>query len=904
MPTILIGGYYGAGNIGDEAILAAMVDELRARHSDLTFIVTSWEPEKTAGDLLVEAVHWKDINGLLDAALRADLIILGGGGLFFDYWGLNPDTYLRKDSWDITAYGSLPLLAELLNLPCMIYAIGVGPLKTSLARQHTRLAFERSQVATLRDKESLELLAQTGFDFESRRGRIVEVLPDPVFSLSISSQDEESATVFLKGCGVDENAQLLGISLRYWDFGVALNEWLPCIANGLREFFNQNRQAKAILLPFQALGDSSHTNDVVVLEKLAGLINMPERIYLIPKIQTPYFAQALIKHCRVVLGMRLHSLVMGINAGTPVVGLPYDPKIKSILESVGLEDFCCASLTPEANVLSSKIQKAWDTSGEFRLNTRSLQEKLNRDAKKNAAFALDLLSRSQKNELQFPQQFMVQQARQLFQADTSLAQARQINQALAEQLSSSERSAQNFSARLAEIEGSSFWKIAKLYYRLMRETPAKYLYYFYVTWKYEGLRGVLSKSVKRMKTALSVAPGSAFKKKKKILASPEAIEAAEAVKEALSGRTLNGIAIITSAFVFNELYNQRVINLSKYLAGRGWGVVYVAWRWSKSEDMLSIGKEVYKNIFQVPVDMFLENLEAYSSINSGQKYFITEFPHPHFLPAALKLRRSGFKLVYEIIDEWEEFHKVGQASWFNKAVENAFVVNANFLTAVSQPLIEKFSGLRRDIHLSPNGYTPSLLGEKHRGISLKKRMNQGEFHLGYFGHLTESWFDWDFLLKVLDLAGEQNLKLYIHLIGYGEPNIKAKIEKYSKQVKFYGKVHPSKLYEYVTSWDAAMICFKSGKLSEAVDPIKIYEYLYFGLPVIVKGISHLKTFPLTQVVVDEKQAVDALVSLQAGGRRLSAQDSTARERVLAASIWEQRFTDLLEIMENEKWMFL
>jgi glycosyltransferase involved in cell wall biosynthesis len=274
------------------------------------------------------------------------------------------------------------------------------------------------------------------------------------------------------------------------------------------------------------------------------------------------------------------------------------------------------------------------------------------------------------------------------------------------------------------------------------------------------------------------------------------------------------------------------------------------------------------------------------------------------LPAALKLRRSGFKLVYEIIDEWEEFHKVGQASWFNKAVENAFVVNANFLTAVSQPLIEKFSGLRRDIHLSPNGYTPSLLGEKRRGISLKKRLKKSEFHLGYFGHLTESWFDWDFLLKVLDLAHEQGMKLYIHLIGYGEPDIKARIEKYSRQVKFYGKVHPSKLYKYVKSWDAAMICFKSGKLSEAVDPIKIYEYLYFGLPVIVKGISHLKTFPLTQVVADEKQAVDALVSLQARGRRLSAQDSTARERVLAASIWEQRFTDLLEIMENEKWMFL
>lgn len=375
----------------------------------------------------------------------------------------------------------------------------------------------------------------------------------------------------------------------------------------------------------------------------------------------------------------------------------------------------------------------------------------------------------------------------------------------------------------------------------------------------------------------------------------------------LNERSLKGIFMVTSAFVFDEFFNQRVINLSKFLSKQGWGVVYIAWRWSEKEEMLSIGEEVYKNIFQVPVDMFLKNVDAFAQVPYVEKYFVVEFPYPGFFLSGLRLRRNGFKIVYEIIDEWEEFHKVGQAIWFNKSLENTFVINANSVTAVALPLIEKFSGLRQDIYLSPNGYTPALLGEKHRNIAHKKQIQKDEVHLGYFGHLTESWFDWDFLLNVLDLAQKKNFKIYVHLIGYGEPNLREKLASYSDRVKFYGKIHPSELYKYVEKWDAAIIWFRSGKLSEAVDPIKIYEYLYFGLSTIVKGISHLQDLPLTYIVENESQVLDTLITLQNDGLkhlRESPEITLAVEQTLVKSTWEQRFTDLLGILENEKQLLM
>ena len=89
MAIILIGGYYGAQNIGDVAILQCMLHDIRELNSDLKFIVTSWNPDETKKQYCVESFHWNDIPALFSAIQKSDLVILGGGGLFQDYWGID-----------------------------------------------------------------------------------------------------------------------------------------------------------------------------------------------------------------------------------------------------------------------------------------------------------------------------------------------------------------------------------------------------------------------------------------------------------------------------------------------------------------------------------------------------------------------------------------------------------------------------------------------------------------------------------------------------------------------------------------------------------------------------------------------------------------------------------------------
>lgn len=940
MKTILIGGYYGAGNIGDEAILDAMLEAMRARRDDLSFFVTSWNPEETGKQFDVKGIHWKDINALLNAGRQADMIVLGGGGLFQDYWEMDPKSYLRKDASGIVQYGSLPLLAKILGIPCMIYAVGIGPLQSKLGREHTRLAFERCQVASVRDAESLGLLAETGFEVREGAGTLVEVTADPVFALTTSAEDEAAVGEYLRRNQM-EDAEFIGVNLRYWNRPGPIWTWLPYVAEGLTQFLTSNPQLHVALIPFQDDSQNQYNDDASILKNLAPFLPNRERVHLVEKPPTARYAQALIKRCQLVVGMRLHAAILALNEATPVVALSYDPKVASLMKQAGLREYCIETLTPRPEEFAVCLQQAWDQRVALRSLIHPQQAKWKQAAQRNAALAMALLSEGKIDSSDFARQFALEQLSLQFEVDTMLEQRTEEKRVLQErvwelnevieqstkdinaiikqktqeiydlteqgmhendalqrkvveansdissltsQVSALAEQASLLNDRLKEIEASKFTKIARLYYRLAQSGPFGPIYRFMSQWKQKGLTGAIGKTIDTAKEKIAAAP-------------------VRAIIPALNARLLKGVFVVTSAFVFDELYNQRVINLSKYLSREGWGVIYVAWRWSKEEAMAGIGEEVYPNIFQVPVDMFLEYLPDLAALEHDRKFFVVEFPHPDFLTAALKLRRYGFPIIYEIIDEWEEFHKAGQSPWFTGPVEKAMVLNANVLTAVSRPLVDKFADLRRDIHLLPNGFDPALLGEGHRKIA-RCRFSEDSIHLGYFGHLTDSWFDWDFVLRVLDLAKERGPNLHFHLIGYGSPNLEKKLAGYRERVTLYGKVQPADLHEHVRKWDAAIIPFRTGKLSEAVDPIKIYEYLYFGLPVIVTGITHLKELPRVRVVKSEPEFLEALAELGEETRSQSSDISQRVEQTLAGSTWGHRFSTLVHILETEEWMSL
>jgi polysaccharide pyruvyl transferase WcaK-like protein len=192
---ILIAGYYGFGNVGDEAILSAILTDLRAQRQDLEFIVISADPQGTAAEFNVRSVDWKDVEGLLGAAKESDLILLGGGGLFQDYWGVPENTALTASHWGISYYSAMGMLAVLYQKPFMIYSVGVGPVVSEEGKQLTHWTFDTASACTVRDPESRDLLISLGVPEDK-----VIITPDPVLALEL---DATSAAEILRAQGID-----------------------------------------------------------------------------------------------------------------------------------------------------------------------------------------------------------------------------------------------------------------------------------------------------------------------------------------------------------------------------------------------------------------------------------------------------------------------------------------------------------------------------------------------------------------------------------------------------------------------------------------------------------------------------------------------------------------------------
>jgi polysaccharide pyruvyl transferase CsaB len=339
-------------NTGDEAVLAAMVKDLHSVAENIELIIVSSNPEGALAHLGVKEIPYHDITQLIDTAKSTDLMILGGGSIFFDYWGFNPQTILTKEHEGLAFYSGFALLATLLQKPLMIYAVGVGPLQSEIGKSFTRLAFEQAQIITVRDAESKQMLQSLGIDVER-----VQVTADPAFSLA-SSDIAHIHHITETELGLEIERPLIGVALREWNIGANPNDWESAVAMALEQFIKEYG-GTALFVPFHKTVDWPLTNDRAVAERVINQIQPSAKVNLLQGEYLPQERAGILQTCDVVLGMRLHSVIFAIQGAVPVVALSYDPKVSSVLNSVDCQEYNLdlASLTTEK--LFALLQQAY-----------------------------------------------------------------------------------------------------------------------------------------------------------------------------------------------------------------------------------------------------------------------------------------------------------------------------------------------------------------------------------------------------------------------------------------------------------------------------------------------------------------------------------------------------------------
>lgn len=296
----LLSGYYGFGNLGDEALLEVIVAQLRTRFPGCGIEVLSADPEHTTRVYGVEAAPRMDLRAVAAAIGRADIVLSGGGGL------LQNGTSLRS----LLYYTGIIRTALQRKKIVVIFAQSIGPLDSLGKRMVTQLC-RRVRLATVRDARSHELLTRL------LPGVPVEQTADPVFLYEPVAPLDPLPTL-----GIDESAGPIAfVSIRK---SAQTEKTTKLVAQAV-DRLAQRWGVQTVFVPLGGAADAEISTTVIRRCRSTPV--------LLPECDLATVS-ALIARSSLVIGMRLHALILAAARRVPFLALVYDPKVGALLEDL------------------------------------------------------------------------------------------------------------------------------------------------------------------------------------------------------------------------------------------------------------------------------------------------------------------------------------------------------------------------------------------------------------------------------------------------------------------------------------------------------------------------------------------------------------------------------------------
>ena len=357
---ILISGYYGFSNAGDEAVLSMIVSGLREESGgSIDISVLSASPAETASTYGVDAVPRMSPKYVMAALSECDLLISGGGSLLQDATSLKSLMY----------YLTVIRMAQIKQKKVMILGQGIGPLKRWISRRTVADVLNHVDCITVRDPQSAELLVKIGVKKPE-----ITITADSTLLLEPSPVEEVDS--LLTETGLAPDTDIIAVSLRGWDAAPGLiDEMIVAL-----EKLSLRISARILFINMHMPGDK-HISERAKENIWSAVVQ--------PRIWTAQQLVGVLGRCRLVIGMRLHALILAAAAGTPSIGIAYDPKVEQFCLSAGQD---CISLKDViAGHLLEKVTKAWERQDESALSIAEKLPAMREAAKQNIIKALEVL---------------------------------------------------------------------------------------------------------------------------------------------------------------------------------------------------------------------------------------------------------------------------------------------------------------------------------------------------------------------------------------------------------------------------------------------------------------------------------------------------------------------------------
>ncbi len=368
MADILISGYHGFRNSGDEALLFAILNTLRKKRSGINFTVLSKTPKETAEVYGVKSIYRYNLFKIRREMKNSRMLLFGGGSLLQDV----------TSSKSLIYYLAIISLAKWCGMKTMLYANGVGPIKKPFNRRLAAKVLNSVDFITLRDDKSDLELKSLGV---SRPPVIITA--DPAFT--IDTDRANSGSFFTKIAGVPSGSRLCIVSIRSWKY--SRENFTENLARVLDDM-SKEKGISPLFVPMQYPEDMEISRAVMA--------NMKEKSYIISRELSVPEMFSVLADADILIGMRLHSLIYATTLAIPAMPLCYDPKISAFMESLGQTDMINVEnfdYDTAKDMLFSIIEQR-DVRSENLKKTNAL---LRATAERNAEYALEVLDSAIKN---------------------------------------------------------------------------------------------------------------------------------------------------------------------------------------------------------------------------------------------------------------------------------------------------------------------------------------------------------------------------------------------------------------------------------------------------------------------------------------------------------------------------
>ena len=369
---VVISGYYGFGNMGDESLLETIADTLAAVSPGVRITALTRHPKKDSAKNGLHCIGRMDLFRIRGEFAHAKLLISGGGSLLQDVTSAKSLFY----------YATLIRLAQRAGMRTMVYANGIGPIRSEKNRRLTAKTVSACDAVSVRDPDSASELALLGVP-----EALVTCTADPAFCIEGTARDVLEKRYDLSGLsfageaepGADTHRYYL-VSLRQFkkkeSVGTIVTE-VATLANWLWKQFS----LIPVFVPMQLQNDDEICNAVMQATLAPARRIVPD---------TAADLIGLSAGAQFVLGMRLHSLIYAASAGTPILGISYDPKIDAFCR-VTHQTTCVSVDNLDQTVLRTYAAQLCSSGEVIRRTMRETAREMREKCRSDAETAVRLL---------------------------------------------------------------------------------------------------------------------------------------------------------------------------------------------------------------------------------------------------------------------------------------------------------------------------------------------------------------------------------------------------------------------------------------------------------------------------------------------------------------------------------